>query len=502
MVEFVGNQTLLSINQDSDAATILYEGISSKQPTATVKTDPILAKIRKTETTHAILYLIGGIALAVLGVVLSLAMVTAIVFLFLSTAGVVAIPTFVAISILVVTGTSLLGGIGGFVALGSKVNGGIFSSGYNFLKSKVGTAHGPILFFALIVVGGIISPAICGIWLLNLANEHLRNLQGVIEKRRIGELIREMDPSLLCKNLDAYVIARLYLESGLDRDEIANLRWDQINLAQGTITLRNQKKDQTATLNWDPGIPLEQYQKLNGTDNALLFPRKDQFARGFNEFVHWMEARGIGADAELVIRRSERTQLGVKERTMVADLGPMAIPPEENKREEIPNLPMLQYIADRTLGQTDPVAHAIFFFYVVIGLEREEIENLKWEQIDAGNWTITVPVNVNENKRGITIELDAGQGYALKRKYYPGAMESRSSKASNRGRDILNSNWRSDGMVFNPDELEKGFSTLAHFLKASGITAESVLENEQFARRENELREVRIWRPIDLSFLS
>ncbi|MDR3117664.1 MAG: hypothetical protein LBT98_03815, partial [Puniceicoccales bacterium] len=409
------------------------DSVSSETLVNNIKTDPILDNVSKTETTRARIYLVAGIALAVLSVILSLAMIASVVFLCLTLGGVMVLPTAVTV-ILMVTAPliSLIGSI---------------STGVSCVECWPVMTDCAIC--AIFVIIGAVFPAICGIWPLYFACGRFKNLPKVIEKqqdvhidRQIQELLNKMKSDLLWQDSDAYAIAYLTLAKGLDPEMIQNLRRNQINDGGKTITLET-KDGKKMQIDCDLQIPLESAKMFLGMKNKknLVFD-KEFFEKSYYAFIGWMQR--YHSDTPIAINhiREGRGEFYWTRETVSFSL--INIPQNTNLSTQRDTRPY--YTLHCTLRYQDPSAFIIFFLVFHCGLRVEEIESLQCDMIDLGQGRgqITVP---GKPKRIVLI-----RGCLA---YMLGEM------------------WRlgkGTSLAFPGSVLKKSLSTLAKFLEVSGFS--------------------------------
>ncbi|MDR3117804.1 MAG: hypothetical protein LBT98_04570, partial [Puniceicoccales bacterium] len=331
----------------------------------------MLDNITKTETTRARIYLIGGIALAVLGVILSLAMIASVVFLCLTLGGVMVLPTAVTVILLVVSSTTLLIGLIGLISTGACLwpgwMGGCGGGGGG------GAAMIGCAILVMIVIVGAVSPAICGICLLCAACGHFKNLPKVIEERRIQKLLYEMKSDLLWQDSDAYVIAYLTLATGLDPEMIQNLRWNQIRNDGEAIMLKT-KTHNKMEIDCDLQIPLEPGKKflVKGNDEGPVFT-KERFEISYYAFINWMQCHHFDTPIAVNHIREDKGRFRWTRETV--NFSSINIPQNTN-------LPAGQcdarfyHTINHTLRYQDPSAFIIFLLVFCYGLRVKEIESL------------------------------------------------------------------------------------------------------------------------------
>ncbi|MDR3117219.1 MAG: hypothetical protein LBT98_01465 [Puniceicoccales bacterium] len=434
----------------------------------------MLAKIEKTETTRAILYLITGVILAILGVTLSLAIVASAVFLALAAFGVVTIPAFATVAILIATPILYLGSIGSLIAMVFK-----FDSWEYFCRHYLTPIYdGSLLLRALVITLGTLSGAICGMAFLGDAYRNWTYLTEMIERKRLRKLIAEMNPGLMWGNPDAYIIACLSLLNGLNWTEIIDLRWDQIDFKKGEITFRNQRGggEERMKINCSPMVILKWRRKIAESEYDLVFEDKNRFRRNYYEFIKWMQNHGFGNALHPAVYYDLKWTTYIK----IADFSEIEIPTENDTPEEEINLADFWYNFFLTPLAQDPTVRAILICIINFGLTKEEIANLKWDMIDREMGRITISNDGSAPKIICT-------GDAI-------------------WKNLKNNGWLKDssGQFFNGKELKKGFRTVGKFMRRIGYTAESKLKTIRYiyvttANKPNVIKENV---DLDLSFLS
>jgi integrase len=419
----------------------------------------LLTKTEKTKITRATHRLFGGVVLTILGVTLSLAIIASAVVLCLSLGGVVVLPAFAVIAMLIATSTLLLASIGCLIKIGLKFDAYPYNENGYFTGTilVVRKAFFWISICALVGTLGIISPAICGIIFLLDTCICLDDYLNVIDGMRIKKLIKKMNSDLLWKNPDAYVIACLSLASGLDWTDILNLRWDQVDLGEGIITFRNppvivarpgfEPGQKEVKMNCDLKILLEQYRKISKNEDLVLGD-KSHFSRNYYEFIKWM--RNHGFDKRVCLNTS-RVIDGVIYGE-IANFSRIELPEENDTQKEL-DMEDFFYNMDHTPLAQDLPAYIILCCIVRYGLSKDEIANLKWDMFGAE--TVTIP-NGSDAPKIIDVKFF---DLSMLQKYWP-------RKESDR--------------LFEKCELEMGFRAASKFMKLNGYTAESKIEIERY----------------------
>jgi hypothetical protein len=422
--------------------------VSSGKFVNNIKTDPglaKLAKIRRTEIARVTFYVIGCIALAVLGVALSLGMIAAVVFLFLCLGGVMVLPTFAVVTLIVASSTALVIGLTCLTIAGFA-----FTPSMGFGNCG-GEAAGMaiIAILLLIVIIGAVSPAIAGIWFLCHICENLSFPENDIEKKRIKELVVKMQSDLLLRDPDAYVIACLSLAEGLDIEIIQNLCWNQINLEEKLIELTYASDRKVwFHMKYNHRPPLDLYEKFKENGESVIFP-KERFRKSYCRFIKWMKDNGFGGDARLAVCHIVAEQGEIHSIRKFVNFSEINLPEEYNKEGEI-NLSELFYCANRGLQAQNLCAYFTFFLIFNYGLKEEEIRKLNWSMIDLDQKRITIPATPGGKEKIIC--LNSMHCDLLLRQ-----------KRNCRGEN---------SMLFDGNKLKKSLSALCEFLKMHGVTKE------------------------------
>jgi hypothetical protein len=432
---------------------------------------------------HEVCCLVVGIALMILGAILTLAMAASVVFLCLGFFGVVALPTWVAVVMLSATATLLWVSTGSFAIAGFKLDISPFSNGgvlpnWSLRKREFFW----FLCCVLVVTLGTFSPAIWGILFLiyifanldDFAYDIVHDLAyaflHAIDDRRIKGLIKGMYPGLLWENPDAYAIACLTLQLGLKLEQIIDLRWNQIDLGKKTIRLQvaNGQQD-LLEMNCDLRILLEQYRKIAEDGNEFVFENEKHLMKNYYAFISWMQNHGFEGEVFLCVS-------GVDGRRKLNNISEITIPNVDDTPEGEISDDFL-YNMDHTPLAQDLPAYIILCCIVRYGLNKDEIANLKWDMF--GVETVTIP-NGNGAPKIIDVKFS---DLKMLQKCWPR---------------------RENDRLFEKCELERGFRAASKFMELNGYTAESKIEIERYRYRSYPCESVEGIEEkvqVDLSFL-
>jgi integrase len=416
--------------------------VPSEALAARVATNSTLNDIGEVETTKSILYFVGGIALSVLGVTLSLAMIASVVFLCLSLGELVILPTAIFITLVVVSSTTFVIGLTGlFLVMGFAHTSwtGMDCGGCG----GEGAGIAAVIILVLIVIIGAVAPAICGIWLLCLACGHLCNRRDRIYERQCQWLMKKMNPDLLWRDPDAYVIAYLTLVKGLEPEVIQGIRWNQVDDDGVWITIKNENGIQRK-IECDLGNLLEQYKKFRSSKEGkdLVFPA-ERFSKSYYNFIRWMrkEYPNIPLTIKHIRDNFKKYEMEVVNFSTIPILG-------DEPKDGGCSFDELCRNGDLTIRIQDPFAFVIFILILSYEFSVEEIENLKVSDIDLDRGRILI-----SSSRKIII-------------------------LSSTHKKILNREWKFGlftGLAFPKKKLQKNLATLTKFLRINGFTENSHL---------------------------